>query len=600
MASSFHRPTFIWRLVLGGLALLGIVLTVINPVLEREAPDFAEAISPERSTEEEWVIRQLDLAYRLERNDDGHSRIVVTEVLNAVFSAERGSTGFVRHLVHDFDQHEVDPEIISVRDADGNELDYRRGRDEQYRTLHIDAGRVLDGDEFFTIEYAQEQVTHHDVVREAPSDSTSPVLDGEDLFRWNVMGYWKQPAARATLTVTLDEALRERLIGTPEATLFWAIIGDRAPMREVDDGVYAVEIDSTIPPTSIIGAEFVFEPGTFTPSERSLRVWAALLLPYLPIFAAVPLFIAAIVNRLGNWRDAPGRGLIITQYEPPEGINLLQAGTLLGGAHRRRALPAQLLSLAVRGVIRVDELPTERRGLGSRRGYRIQLLNAHGLDEEESRLLVSLFPLLRTGDVARIDSPGQRLRLAVRDVSLDTLRRQIGLGLRRVPTDLSRVILVLGPVAAATLQMGFWRQSAYALEGVHALLVPLVSLVAIVLAALAWTIAITAFPLTPAGAEAKEHLLGLREYIRLAKAERLRFFQSAQTVGRGAVPTAEGEAHELELEEQMLPYAALFGLERSWLDEITVDYRRRRGLPGWLTERALQTYESSARSQLQI
>ncbi|MFC6234896.1 DUF2207 family protein, partial [Leucobacter soli] len=65
---------------------------------------------------------------------------------------------------------------------------------------------------------------------------------------------------------------------------------------------------------------------------------------------------------------------------------------------------------------------------------------------------------------------------------------------------------------------------------------------------------------TPLGAETREHLLGVREFIRVAEADRQRMLQSYT----GAERRADGAIDVVHLYERLLPYAMLFGLEKEW------------------------------------
>jgi len=73
---------------------------------------------------------------------------------------------------------------------------------------------------------------------------------------------------------------------------------------------------------------------------------------------------------------------------------------------------------------------------------------------------------------------------------------------------------------------------------------------------------------TAASAPLRAHLAGMREYIDLAEKEPLRFLQSVQGSLARADVSAHARAEGLErfqLNERLLPYAVLFGMERSWL-----------------------------------
>ncbi len=71
---------------------------------------------------------------------------------------------------------------------------------------------------------------------------------------------------------------------------------------------------------------------------------------------------------------------------------------------------------------------------------------------------------------------------------------------------------------------------------------------------------------TMAGLEASRYMDGLRLYIKMAEAERLKFLQSVD----GADVSNEGI---VKLYEKLLPYAAVFGLEESWTKELEKYYR---------------------------
>lgn len=66
---------------------------------------------------------------------------------------------------------------------------------------------------------------------------------------------------------------------------------------------------------------------------------------------------------------------------------------------------------------------------------------------------------------------------------------------------------------------------------------------------------------TQKGLEASLYLSGLKKYIKMAEADRLKFLQSVD----GADTSREGI---VKLYEKLLPYAELFGLEKSWAKEL--------------------------------
>lgn len=66
--------------------------------------------------------------------------------------------------------------------------------------------------------------------------------------------------------------------------------------------------------------------------------------------------------------------------------------------------------------------------------------------------------------------------------------------------------------------------------------------------------------LTAEGARLYEYLMGVREFIRVAEADRLRMLQSYT----GAERRQDGSANVIVVYERLLPYAMLFGMENEW------------------------------------
>jgi len=75
--------------------------------------------------------------------------------------------------------------------------------------------------------------------------------------------------------------------------------------------------------------------------------------------------------------------------------------------------------------------------------------------------------------------------------------------------------------------------------------------------------------LTPAGAEQRDHLKGLREYIQLAEADRIRALQAPSTAER--IDVTDHSAI-IKLYEKLLPYAMVWGIEKEWIRELEQHY----------------------------
>ena len=78
-------------------------------------------------------------------------------------------------------------------------------------------------------------------------------------------------------------------------------------------------------------------------------------------------------------------------------------------------------------------------------------------------------------------------------------------------------------------------------------------------------------PLTVRGAETRDHLLGLKEFIAWAEADRIRMLQSPSGAERVPVDV-DDPRQKLALYEKLLPYAVVFGQEKEWSRQLAVLY----------------------------
>ena len=134
--------------------------------------------------------------------------------------------------------------------------------------------------------------------------------------------------------------------------------------------------------------------------------------------------------------------------------------------------------------------------------------------------------------------------------------RTVDDGLRKPLPMREMVLLILGAAVGVGAAIAF-----AVLSLVQAFGGPVVIafLVVAVLALIVTIVALVKHPLTERGVALRDHLAGLREFIRLAEADRIRMLQSPAGAERHDLPRDERDV--LRLTEELLPYAALFGQE---------------------------------------
>jgi uncharacterized membrane protein YgcG len=97
----------------------------------------------------------------------------------------------------------------------------------------------------------------------------------------------------------------------------------------------------------------------------------------------------------------------------------------------------------------------------------------------------------------------------------------------------------------------------------------LATVLVIALSLVAWRVATPPYRLTAKGAELRDHLRGLRLYIQLAEADRIRVLQAPATAERIDV---NDRSAVIALYEKLLPYAMIWRVEKQWIAELEQNY----------------------------
>lgn len=321
------------------------------------------------------------------------------------------------------------------------------------------------------------------------------------------------------------------------------------------------------------------------------------------VFAIVPAFLILGLGLVARAVAAQRVTPRVVQYSPEPGTTVLRDALLVDAD--RRATSAALIDLAVKRKVRLLA------GEGKRDPIGVELVPGAVLTPEEGALLEVLFGPEHTGTrVRRFSSDRRALAGRLKSLLLNTehaLARDGLVAERRVtwPGVTLTVLAYLGMLVEAlflviTIIGGDW----------PALIATLVALGATIATIFVTPASWRRFP--PAADSRREHLAGLRQYIRLAEAERLRVLQSPSGAelratdaspaaprsaatpsaaggtlpAPGPTPTATSatappiEPHaapaaapvaRFHLHERLLPYAVLFGLEREWIAKLKLE-----------------------------
>jgi len=549
----------------------GILLIASTVAFGLTAPAFAASTA--RSDVDSFTFSSFNAIYTLGLDKAGHSIMTVQETLVAQFPAIDQNHGIRRSLVDSYDGHPTDLTVDSVTDDAGNPRDYTEEQSDTGLDVVIAAPDFVHGEQTYVITYTQ-----HDVTR-FYADTKA------DEFYWDTNGTgWAQPFDSVTATVVIDPTLLESLNGNVDASYGAEGATNKATITETDTGYTfeATNLGSYENLTFAIG----FEPNTFVARDSGFFASPWPVLSLLGAIGSFATIVWAFIIRRTKLQDAPGRGIVVPEYVAPKGVSIPLAAIV--GKYTTKFTAAQIVALAVRGYLRV----VETSGFFGGRVYVLQLVStepapsssrvvglaAEPLNADEVEFLRALFGNdLVPGTEFHLKR--QRSTTGVRITSIVTrvTKESFTNGYRSKISGGWRAAIILSSAAASWAAIGC---GTGALNGGYGGATPAFTLLFGIVGFFICAGLINRKRLEPKGVELRDYLLGLKDYINWAEADRLNYLQSPQGAERTPVDASSPD-QVLKLYEQLLPYAILFGLDKQWTAELGRYYEQTATQPLW-------------------
>ena len=489
---------------------------------------------------QDFEFESMRSEFYLGRDGGGNATLRTVETLVAVFPDVNQNHGIERSIPLNYGDARLDVNVLSVTDANGTRVPYSRSDDGEFAVLRIgSAESYVHGTTTYRLEYTQRNVVRS-------FDDTK-----SDEFYWDVNGTgWGQPFRSVSATVHLQKDIASSLTGDIACYQGYEGSTARCEISTVGDTV-------TARATGLLAGQNMtiaigFDQATFVDPPILKEHWFFAVLPWVLLGLTGAALLFVIVMRIFVWRDARGRGIIIPQYSPPKEVYPMLAAELL--QRPQAALPAQIVRFAVARVLAIREHPGERED----KRYELELLTGWPTaPDSEEWVLKVLFAQRSVG----------------RKVLLDPSDRGIGDRMANQKYRMAHEVTARGwrarPVTAIP---GILKWTTFAIA-VAALVVRFVSIgfsvdppgiaVAAVWCIVGWIVVSFASGIpeliTPAGAEVRDYIYGMRDYISLAEADRIRVLQAPGTAERIDV---HDESAVIKLYEKLLPYAMIFGIER--------------------------------------
>ncbi|WP_298867366.1 DUF2207 domain-containing protein [uncultured Microbacterium sp.] len=514
---------------------------------------------------DDFSYSSWDSHYEVSLDADGRAQAHVTETMVAEFPESDQNKGIIRGYPERYEGAGLGIRILSVKDADG--------RDVPFDTEHEDGMLlVLTGDD----DYVHGATTY--VIESTMRDfMIHGTQSGNDEFYWNLL------PLNSTQAI---ERFHAEIDFSPE--LSGALTGDSACYQGQAGQRLPCTVDG--PSTDAEGTSFTVDSGARPAGDGvtvaigfaagTVRQPAARAADPVADFGPLATGLGAVGLAGGAWgsvaalkrRRRIATGIVVAQFDVPADLPPLVAAALVPRAPN--PVPAQMVHLAVQGAVRLEEEQPEP---GAKKRPALRLLDRPlARDPLDTALLDAVFP----GDMTVRRIPRSSTKFAKRMAKLVHRGRSEAKQRGWLTEERSRGAMAFGwasiGLVAVTLAFTVWSATK------DRDLLPL-SVLAVIFAITAVVISsFVAFSkhtvLTPAGAERHEHLLGVKEFIRVAEADRLKMLQSYQ----GAERRSDGTVDVIHLYEKLLPYAMLLGQEKSWTAVLDTTYSNAGSRPGWI------------------
>lgn len=549
------------------LALAAASAPGVAAASERSAPTTDAHAAAVAAEVDDFSYASWDAEYQVGLDEEGRARMHVTETLVARFPDADQNRGIVRGLATGYEGASLDTRVLSVTDEAGEPVPYETDEEDGLLLVLTGDDDYVRGLTTYVIEYEMRDV----VLSTRPADAGTPSVDE---FYWDLLPLDStQPIEQFHADIAFDAAMSARLTGAVRC--YTGASGSTAecpldgPSFAGDAATFEVE-SGPLPAGDGVTVAIGFEAGTVAqPSARTPNP-ATDVAPVVAAVGAAGLSVAGwlAVGAYGR-RRRRATGIVVAQYDVPDSLPPLLAAAVISRADD--PVPAEIVHLAVRGALRIEEGDAEEEPRLRR------LAGGSAPDPLDAAAMEALFV---DADADVVDLPAASEDFATRMAAL----RQSGVaqaaarGLTEKARSRAAVILQWCAIviAVAGLALGIWGVATGRLAAIPAL-VAISFGVLLVLASSLYTFSKHTV-LTPEGARTDEYLRGVEEFIRVAEEDRLRMLQSYS----GAERRQDGDAEVIHLYERLLPYAMLFGREDEWGAVLERAYTRAQRGPSWI------------------
>ena len=589
---------------------------------------------PENDFIKELKIKEATIDYYLSKDEDGLSRLKTKETIVADFPTLNEVYKFSRSVFYangarfiTDSQEDLDVKVT----LDGKEVVPELTTDDNDGRFIVDArdenSTYLHGEHTFIFEYEQKNVIE-DKSKTVGEDKEE--IEYQD-FRIQSLPIFYEDIDKVTANIHLTDDLKNSLVeieeGTDNIKNLKAICDDGSAkeitemgcaISETDDG-YKIVTYKLASSRSLISTLHFKKDTFFIPDFNRNYLWYYIFFGVILILGIIVYFFIRknaipVKDKISYLKNKP----VAPQYSPILGHTVAELAEVYLKPTKNPKV-ATMLELIIEK--KIELVKGKKKFLSGKYTWKVKFKDLTGLSSEQSDLIEILnngsMPIEGNEKELTSHSYSSALESAFSSYDIhvkgaikkagwtveekkkekDTMKSSLkSFGIMVfiffiLPSVAIFAIGIISTLGSEFLKaIGFTKFSIY--EG-EWLKTPMIIIMLIVFAALPL---LSGFlkkykTRTEAGLDITNYLDGLKLYIKMAEADRMKFLQSVE----GVDTSEEGI---VKLNEKLLPYAALFGLEKSWMRELESYYElHEETSPDWyVTGFNLAVVDSAMRS----
>lgn len=499
-----------------------------------------------------FTITDYKIDYYLTRDNKQSSKLQTTETITAKFPDFDQNHGIYRYIPNKYQTHSVNLKINSITDLSGKPYNYSTSTKNDNTVIKIgDANSYVKGITTYVIKYDQQDVTNN-------FNNTN-----SDEFYWDANGTGLgQPIDNLDVRLSMDADIAKNLTGNQACYVGFQSSNTKCSLTK-NNNVITTNVKN-LNPNENVSIAVGFQTGTFaqykeTLFETLLSAWILIQLVLIPI-QILAVIVLIIMYRRHSDRTKEQK-TIIPEYLPPANYSLTMAGSVISNS--QKLFSAQIVDFAVRKYILIKEISPKK--LLKKAQFELELIKGpEGLKEEEIEVLTDIFYKLEIG--RKVDLQKSQTYIASQIADNSKLYNKL----------IKEKYNIRAKNAAISKK--------YIYGGIFWVIFSVITLspISIIIGICIFICSKTITPLTDSGLELFKYLKGMEMYIKIAEADRLKMLQSPEGALRIQNPIdVNDKSQVIKLYERMLPYAILFGQEKSWNKQLGVYYQQESQAPYW-------------------